>query len=137
MPEPTNEERANRIVSVMHEYCQVLEGRVFNDDDGDITDLLADLMHFCEQKGFDFEKSLRMARTHYSAETNINIITDNDPARVVVCVEGGVVCGAYSTDKSIDLEVWDWDDKAESEEGTAAILSDKFEKLTEGMDSIL
>jgi hypothetical protein len=64
---------------------------------------------------------------------NMNI----EPAKVVVCVEGGVVCGAYSTDKSINIEVWDWDDRVESEEGTTAILSDKFEKITEGMDVIL
>jgi hypothetical protein len=133
MAEPTNEERSNRIVSVMHEYCQVLEGRVFDDDDGDITDLLADMMHFCEQKGFDFITCLKMAFTHYLAETDLNIIRDNDQTKVVVCVEGGVVQGAFSTDKSIDLEVWDWDDKAESEEDTSEILSDKFEKLTESM----
>jgi len=78
MAEPANEERANRIVSVMNEYCQVLEGRVFNDDDGDITDLLTDLMHFCEQKGIDFATCLRMARTHYAAETDINIVTEEE-----------------------------------------------------------
>ena len=81
MAENTNEKRANRIISVMHEYCQILEGRVFNNDDGDIIDLLADLMHFSEQKGFYFETSLKMARTHYSAETDINIVKDSNQAR--------------------------------------------------------
>lgn len=66
--EPKNEDRAARIATVMHEYCQVLEGRVFNDDDGDIVDMLADVMHFCNSKGFNFEELLRMAQVHFEAE---------------------------------------------------------------------
>ena len=76
--EPTNKERANRIVGVMHEYCHVLEGRVFDDDDSDITDMLADVMHFCEQKGFNFKKLLAMAHTHWAAETNKDIVPNNE-----------------------------------------------------------
>ena len=66
--EPTNEERADRIGCVMQSYCLALEERDFNNDQDDITDLLTDLMHFCQLNEYDFEESLRMARIHYEAE---------------------------------------------------------------------
>ena len=49
--EPTNEERADRIDSVMQAYCQSLEGRDFDGDEDDVKDMLADLMHFCQRAG--------------------------------------------------------------------------------------
>lgn len=33
-----------------------------------VVDLIADLAHFCEARGIDFEKCLRLARAHYAAE---------------------------------------------------------------------
>lgn len=45
--EPTNEERADRIDTVMQAYCLTLEGRDFDGDEDDVKDLLTDLMHFC------------------------------------------------------------------------------------------
>jgi hypothetical protein len=33
-----------------------------------VTDLLADLMHFCEAKGFDFDELLESARGNYGEE---------------------------------------------------------------------
>jgi hypothetical protein len=76
--EPTNEERANRIVGVMHEYCQTLEGREFDDDESDITDMLVDLMHFCGQKGFNFSDLLKMAEMHHEAEVEPAVSSERD-----------------------------------------------------------
>lgn len=66
--EPTNEERAERIDTVMQAYCLTLDGRDFEGDEDDVRDLLADLMHFCERMEIDFEENLRIARTNFEAE---------------------------------------------------------------------
>jgi hypothetical protein len=61
----------------------------------------------------------------------------NKKIKVVVTVEGGVIQGAYSNDPNVDLAVWDWDEKEEqSSESDMELLSDKFEKLTEGFSDI-
>jgi len=62
---PTNEDRADRIDTLMQAYCQVLGGRDFEDDEDDFTNLLVDMMHFCERKRIDFEGNLRVARKDY------------------------------------------------------------------------
>jgi len=66
--EPTNEERADRIDTVMQAYCLTLEGRDFDGDEDDVKDLLTDLMHFCERMEIDFEENLRVARDNYEHE---------------------------------------------------------------------
>lgn len=71
--EPTNEERANRIDTVMQAYCLTLEGRDFDGDEDDIKDLLADLMHFCLRMEIDFEENLRIARNNFEHEQNAEI----------------------------------------------------------------
>lgn len=68
MSEPTNEERASRIDVVMDSYCRILEHRDFNGDEDDVKDLLADMMHFCQREGINFEANLRVARDNYEAE---------------------------------------------------------------------
>ena len=68
MSEPTNEERADRIDTVMQAYCLTLESRDFDGDEDDVKDLLTDMMHFCERAGIDFEANLRVARDNYQAE---------------------------------------------------------------------
>lgn len=66
--EPSNEERAGRIDTVMQSYCLELEERDFNGDEDDVMDLLTDLMHFCERMEIDFEENLRVARENYDHE---------------------------------------------------------------------
>lgn len=39
-----------------------------NVDDENVCDLLANLMHYCEAEGFDFDGALNNARVHYQAE---------------------------------------------------------------------
>jgi len=69
--EPTNEERADRIDSVMQAYCLTLEGRDFDGDEDDVKDMLTDLMHFCERMEIDFEENLRVARDNYQHERRV------------------------------------------------------------------
>ncbi|MDD2273783.1 MAG: hypothetical protein PHH29_16175 [Desulfuromonadaceae bacterium] len=68
--EPTNEERAGRIDTVMQAYCLTLESRDFDGDEDDVKDMLTDLMHFCERMEIDFEENLRVARNNYVHERN-------------------------------------------------------------------
>jgi hypothetical protein len=39
------------------------------DTEDSVTDILADLQHFCTAKGIDFNNQLRVARDHVSIET--------------------------------------------------------------------
>lgn len=38
------------------------------DEHSNVVDLLADLLHWCREKGVDFEDTLRVARTHFESE---------------------------------------------------------------------
>ena len=69
--EPSNEERADRIDTVMQAYCLTLEGRDYDGDEDDIRDLLTDLMHFCARIEIDFEENLRVARDNYDHEREL------------------------------------------------------------------
>ncbi len=85
--EPTNEERAGRIDTVMQAYCLTLEGRDFDGDEDDVKDLLADLMHFCTRMEIDFDENLRVARNNYKHEWDAENGTPNN----LVCP----VCGCF------------------------------------------
>ena len=76
--EPTNKERADRIDTLMQAYCQVLGGRDFEDDEDDFTNLLVDMMHFCERKRIDFEGNLRVARKDYLYDREMDIPTNQN-----------------------------------------------------------
>jgi transcription elongation factor Elf1 len=103
--EPTNEERAGRIDTVMQAYCLTLEGRDFDGDEDDVKDLLADLMHFCKRMEIDFEENLRVARNNYKHEWDAENGTPNN----LVCP----VCGSFlevsrtDTLLGIDREIFD------------------------------
>jgi hypothetical protein len=62
-PDLTNEDRAVRAVTALKQYM---------DEDFDeptnITDLLADLMHFAAQQDIDFDRCLETAEIHFNAE---------------------------------------------------------------------
>ncbi|HEY9171364.1 MAG TPA: hypothetical protein VI136_03670 [Verrucomicrobiae bacterium] len=55
-----------RWADIILEEFQSLTGSDLEDA---VSDLLADLMHWCDQSGQNFEKELRRAQTHYTAET--------------------------------------------------------------------
>lgn len=63
----TNVERAKRAHQLM-EYYSGLMGEVYDEDEMDISCIIADFMHLCRERGFDFEARLKMAYLHYEAE---------------------------------------------------------------------
>ncbi|MSM39128.1 MAG: hypothetical protein GJT30_05860 [Geobacter sp.] len=103
--EPTKEERAGRIDTVMQAYCLTLESRDFDGDEDDVKDLLTDLMHFCERMEIDFEENLRVARNNYNHE---RLAEQGDTSQL-----GCPVCGCFlevtrtDTLLGIDRELYD------------------------------
>ena len=103
--EPTNEERADRIDTVMQAYCLNLDSRDFEGDEDDVKDLLTDLMHFSERMEINFEENLRVARDNYNHEKEAETGIPNAP--------GCPVCGCFlevsRTDTlfGIDREIFD------------------------------
>jgi hypothetical protein len=64
-PEKMNGKRAEwAACCIRHFQCQT-----GSDWDDATSDLLCDLMHFCDREGFDFEHEISRARMHYEAET--------------------------------------------------------------------
>lgn len=55
-----NQDRARRLDEILPLYPE--------DQHTNVIDLLADLMHWCEQNDVSFEDTLRTARTHFEAE---------------------------------------------------------------------
>jgi len=58
----TQEDRAGRIEDIF------LKSRGYDDPDSKLTDILADLMHWADVYGEDFEAHLNTAIMHYEAE---------------------------------------------------------------------
>jgi hypothetical protein len=61
---PTNQTRVAQAQKVMDAFCGA--GNFVADTD--VIDLLTDMMHFCNQKDFDFESLLNTARMHFGEE---------------------------------------------------------------------
>lgn len=68
--EPTNEERAERIAKLIPYYMSecLREERDDDNEKGELQIMLADVMHFCDVRGFDFERVLNQAHCHHDAE---------------------------------------------------------------------
>ena len=64
-PEGMNDERAEWAASCIRHF-QCLTGADWDDA---VSDLIGDLMHFCDRESFDFTNELERARAHYEAET--------------------------------------------------------------------
>lgn len=65
-PEHMNANRSG-FASAAVEHFQEQTG---TDDEDAVADLLADLMHFCDRDGYDFDAELARARMHYTEETS-------------------------------------------------------------------
>lgn len=65
--EPTNEERAARIDLALQGYFSA-RADIPDGTESDITDMITDIMHYCQQKEVDFDRALSMATDNYSAE---------------------------------------------------------------------
>lgn len=98
--EPTNEERAERIDTVMQAYCLTLDGRDFEGDEDDVRDLLTDLMHFCERMEIDFDENLRVARDNYEHEREAETGIPNN----LGCPECGCILEVSRTDTLLGID---------------------------------
>jgi hypothetical protein len=72
-PDGLNTNRADWAEQALAEFSRIT-GLDFIEPDAPerveaVTDLLADLMHWCDGEGLDFEHVLLNARHHYAAET--------------------------------------------------------------------
>lgn len=65
--DPTNEGRAARIDEVREAYWNA-RCEVEDDVEEFVADLLADIMHFCDREGVDFQARLRTAESNHEAE---------------------------------------------------------------------
>ncbi len=68
-PEPCNADRAEWATTALERFCRVT-GLSLKDDGPDtaVSDLLADLMHYCDQEGIDFDECVDRGRCHYEEE---------------------------------------------------------------------
>jgi len=64
-PEEMNDLRAQWAESALRDFRE----NTGTDLEDAVCDLLADLMHWCDRHGQDFEHELRRAQLHYEAET--------------------------------------------------------------------
>jgi hypothetical protein len=62
-PDLTNEDRAVRAVPALKQYMDA-----DFDEPTNITDLLADLMHYAAHQDIDFDRCLETAEIHFHAE---------------------------------------------------------------------
>jgi len=118
--EPTCQERAERIAKLLPYYVEECLGDARDDDDErhELQGMLADVMHFCDARGFDFLAVLNMANRHHSeetggaAESSVSAgtpATREPPLAVVVKVEGGVVRGVVASLANVKVLVADCD----------------------------
>lgn len=66
--EPTNEDRADWAEDALEYYSERV-GDTAEEQPTAVVDLLGDLMHFCNRRGFNFSTLLATAEMHYDAET--------------------------------------------------------------------
>lgn len=52
--------------------------------------------------------------------------------KIVVCIKGGVCTAVLSDSPDTEVTVWDWDDKEEEGDNSAAMEAE-FNALTDGM----
>jgi len=63
-----NEIRGNRAEDTLGYYAATIKQEPHEPTRDNLTDLLTDLMHFCEVDRIDFEACLRMAEINFGAE---------------------------------------------------------------------
>ena len=59
----TNHDRYVKARRALNAYIETS-----GDDESDVTDLLADLMHFCDEQVIDFNRALQNAQWNYREE---------------------------------------------------------------------
>lgn len=58
------------------------------DEQDNVTDLLANLMHLCDAKGLDFATSLRRAESHFDDESDIEAGPTGNRVDALDCANG-------------------------------------------------
>ena len=66
-PEGCNDRRSVRANTALEAYIEATG----TDHDDALTDLIADLLHWCDRNQFDFDACLEQARRHYAGETAV------------------------------------------------------------------
>jgi len=70
--EPTNANRADWAAAAVHTFADATnqreKGQYTDDLHSIVSDLLADLMHYCRREGVDFDETLETARAHFNFE---------------------------------------------------------------------
>jgi hypothetical protein len=69
MTDPTNEERGNRVITLLDAYIEIVEPGE-EGEDYVFTDFIADLLHLAHQRGHDVGKIVRYALNHFENETS-------------------------------------------------------------------
>ncbi len=64
-PEWMNDKRAAWAATALHSFME----ETGTDEEDAVCDLLADLLHWCDRHGYDFDVELGRGRSHYDAET--------------------------------------------------------------------
>lgn len=132
-PEEKNDDRAGWANSAIEEFESVTR----TDREDALSDLLADLGHWCDRNGFDFAKELRRGMYHYNEETEgegrqLNFLIEKAPVEkepaIVIHLDGGLVREVYS-DSALHYVVADTDDVPKDEAlaipGTLATIIDE------------
>ena len=70
MNEVNNESRAQWAEATLSAFSQITEGypELYDEPDAVLTDLLCNLMHYCQQSGADFEGCALSAEISFNAE---------------------------------------------------------------------
>ena len=79
-PENQNDDRARWAETALNSFRQETGA----DTEDALPDLLCDLMHLADRKGWNFEAELERARTHYEAETTPDASDLLDAAKLVI-----------------------------------------------------
>ena len=66
--DPTHDDRAARIESVLSQYKANGLGEAGTSDDSTVSDLLADIRHYCDREDLDFGVLDNVAYTNYIEE---------------------------------------------------------------------
>lgn len=91
-PEGMNDDRAKWAAAALRHF----QRKTGTDTHDAPSDLICDLMHWCDRTGFDFDDTLARARMHYEAETE-----GGAAAELITAAQAAL---DYLTDHAIDLE---------------------------------
>lgn len=78
MLHPDNAKRIQRAQAALEEYVKIDDDVPLADVQDGVADLLADLRHFCEAMGQNFDSLNRVANRNYREERELNTSSKKD-----------------------------------------------------------